>query len=160
MAEINDFSREADPYNLARFLEAQSGSVRGSDYKTALSELQAGRKRSHWIWYIFPQIEGLGSTDYAVRFSIKSLDEARTYLAHPILGPRLIECAEAVLAIEGRSAVQIFGDIDRMKLRSSMTLFAQVTGSDSVFTLVLEKYFYGEPDSRTISILNGVTAQT
>lgn len=158
MVEMNDVPLVADPYNLSRFLEAQSGSVRGSDYKTTLSELANGRKRSHWMWYIFPQIEGLGSTDYAVRFSIKSLDEARAYLAHPILGPRLIECSEAALAIEGRSAVQIFGEIDRMKLRSSMTLFAQAAGADSVFTRVLDKYFYGEPDSRTLSILNSVAA--
>jgi uncharacterized protein (DUF1810 family) len=156
MVKINGIPTDEDPYNLTRFMEAQSGSVRGSDYRTALSELQSGRKRSHWIWYIFPQIEGLGSTDYAVRFSIKGIDEARAYLAHPILGPRLIECAEAVLAIEGRSAQQIFGDIDRMKLRSSMTLFAQAAGADSVFTRVLDKYFYGEPDSRTLSILNSV----
>lgn len=160
MVEINGIPPVEDPYNLARFTEAQSGSVRGSDYSTALSELQSGRKRSHWMWYIFPQIEGLGSTDYAVRFSIKSLDEAGAFLSHSILGPRLVECSEAVLAIEGRSAVQIFGEIDRMKLRSSMTLFAQVAGPDSVFARVLDKYFYGEPDSRTTSILDSVSVQS
>lgn len=147
-----------DPYNLKRFLEAQSGTTRGSDYSTALSELQSGRKRSHWMWYIFPQVTGLGTTDYAVRFAIRGPAEARAYLEHPILGPRLIQCTEALLAIEGRSALQIFGDIDRMKIRSSMTLFAQVAGPDSIFARVLDKYFYGEPDGRTISILNAVAA--
>jgi len=158
MNEENGIPPGEDPYNLRRFLEAQSGTVRGSDYATALSELQSGRKRTHWIWYIFPQVAGLGSTDYAVRYAIRGLDEAGAYLEHPILGLRLVECAEALLAVEGRSALQIFGEIDRMKLRSSMTLFAQVAGPDSVFARVLDKYFYGEPDGRTISILNAVAA--
>ena len=158
MVEEKGIPPREDPYNLARFLEAQSGTVRGSDYVTALSELRNGRKRTHWMWYIFPQVAGLGSTDYAVRYAIRDLDEARAYLEHPFLGPRLIECTEALLAIEGRSALQIFGEIDRMKLRSSMTLFAQAAGPDSVFARLLDKYFYGEPDGRTISILNAVAA--
>ena len=158
MVEENGIPPREDPYNLARFLEAQSGTTRGSDYTTAISELQNGRKRTHWMWYVFPQVAGLGSTDYAVRYAIGDLDEARAYLEHPILGPRLIECTEALLVIEGRSALQILGEIDRMKLRSSMTLFAQVAGPDSVFARVLDKYFYGGPDSRTTSILNAVTA--
>src|SRR4051794_16808187 len=110
-----------DPHDLGRFVSAQA-----DDYGQALAEVRAGRKRSHWMWYIFPQVEGLGSSPMSRRYSIRSLDEARAYLDHPVLGRRLIECAEAALGVEGRSASEIFGSPDDMKLRSSATLFASV----------------------------------
>jgi uncharacterized protein (DUF1810 family) len=117
-----------DPHDLARFVEAQAG-----DYATALAETRAGRKRSHWMWYIFPQIDGLGFSSMARRYAIKSLDEARAYLDHPVLGPRLVEITEAALAVEGRSAHEIFGSPDDMKLRSCATLFARAASEGSVF---------------------------
>jgi len=123
------------------------------DYDRALSELRLGQKRSHWMWYIFPQIEGLGYSSMSHRYSIKSADEARAYLDHPILGPRLKEVAVAVRDVEGRSALDIFGSPDDMKLRSSATLFASVT-DDDVFTQLLEKYFSGERDGETLRRLN------
>ncbi len=137
-----------DPYDLNRFLRAQEG-----DYATALSEVRSGRKRSHWMWYIFPQLEGLGFSLTSRRYSIKSLDEAKAYLAHPVLGPRLMECADAVLSVEGRSAQQIFGSPDDMKLRSCATLFARVSPAGSVFERLLDKYFDGERDPTTIRLV-------
>jgi uncharacterized protein (DUF1810 family) len=138
-----------DPYDLRRFIEAQAGV-----YDRALAELKSGRKRTHWMWYIFPQVEGLGHSPTAKRYAIKSVEEARRYLEHPVLGPRLRACAEALLAVEDRSASEIFGYPDTLKLRSSMTLFAQVADdSPTVFDRVLEKYFQGEPDTRTLAIL-------
>jgi uncharacterized protein (DUF1810 family) len=137
-----------DPHDLARFVEAQAG-----DYETALAEIRAGRKRSHWMWYIFPQIDGLGFSSMARRYAIKSLDEARAYLDHPVLGPRLVEITEAALAVEGRSAHEIFGSPDDMKLRSCATLFARAASEGSVFSRLLDKFFDGKPDVRTLELL-------
>jgi uncharacterized protein (DUF1810 family) len=138
----------SDPYDLGRFQQAQE-----DDYEQALSEITNGRKRSHWMWYIFPQIDGLGSSSTARHYAIKSLDEARAYLAHPVLGPRLLECAEAVVRVEGRSAREIFGSPDDLKLRSSATLFACVSPPGSVFDRLLEKYYQGRRDDRTLQLL-------
>jgi uncharacterized protein (DUF1810 family) len=137
-----------DPHDLARFVEAQAG-----DYETALAEIRAGRKRSHWMWYIFPQIDGLGFSSMARRYAIKSLDEARAYLDYPVLGPRLVEITEAALAVEGRSAHEIFGSPDDMKLRSCATLFARAASEGSVFSRLLDRFFDGEPDVRTLELL-------
>ena len=136
-----------DPFDLERFVQAQA-----ADYDQALSELRDGEKRSHWMWYIFPQIEGLGHSSMSRRYSIKSAAEAGAYLAHRILGSRLRECAAVVNGIAGRSAHEIFGSPDDMKLRSSMTLFARVSG-DNVFEQVLGKYFNGQHDSETLRLL-------
>jgi len=141
-------SNGSDPYDLNRFISAQEGV-----YDRALAELRGGLKRSHWMWYIFPQIDGLGHSPTATFYAIKSAEEARQYLEHPVLGPRLLACAEAVLFVEGLSASQIFGFPDDMKLRSSMTLFASVAGPDSVFVRVLGKYFQGEHDQKTLELL-------
>ena len=137
-----------DPLNLRRFTSAQEGI-----YDRALSELRSGLKRSHWMWYIFPQIYGLGNSYNSRYYAIKSVDEARQFLQHPVLGKRLLESTEAVLAIEGRSVSTIFGYPDNIKLKSSMTLFADITSTDSVFNRVLEKYFNGERDARTLLFL-------
>jgi uncharacterized protein (DUF1810 family) len=137
-----------DPYDLERFVTAQR-----SRYDQALSEISAGRKRSHWMWYIFPQLEGLGSSPTAELYSIGSLEEAAAYLRHPVLGPRLIECAEAALAVPGASAHDIFGSPDDWKLRSSATLFALVSPSGSIFHQLLDKYFGGDQDQRTLHLL-------
>ena len=133
-----------DPYDLDRFVRAQA-----PDYERALSELRTGKKKSHWMWYIFPQIEGLGQSPMSVRYSINSADEARAYLGHLLLGPRLRECATVVRDIVGHSALEIFGSPDDMKLRSCATLFAAVS-KDGVFEQVLEKYFDGERDKETL----------
>jgi len=147
---------DGDPYSLTRFLEAQEGGA----YEHALAELRAGHKRSHWMWFVFPQIAGLGISARAQRFAIGSLDEVRAYLAHPVLGPRLIECAEALLALEGKhSAVEILGYPDDLKLCSSATLFRQASPVGSVFERLLEKYFDGRPDERTLALL-AVAAST
>jgi uncharacterized protein (DUF1810 family) len=137
-----------DPYNLSRFVEAQT-----HDYDQALSEIRAGRKQSHWMWYVFPQFQGLGSSPTSRHFAITSAAEAGAYLAHPTLGSRLLECAEAVLRIQGRSALEIFGSPDDMKLRSCATLFAAVSSGESPFQRIIEKYFQGERDKRTIQLL-------
>lgn len=137
-----------DPFDLARFTGAQEGI-----YDRVLTELRNGRKRSHWMWYIFPQIDGLGYSATAKRYAIKSMEEAREYLNHPVLGARLRECAEIVFDIEGRSAAEIFGYPDDVKLRSSMTLFASIAEPRSVFGLVLDKFFNGDRDERTLSLL-------
>jgi uncharacterized protein (DUF1810 family) len=137
-----------DPYDLRRFVQAQE-----NDYEQALSELTRGRKRTHWMWYIFPQLDGLASSATAKRFSIKGVLEARAYLAHPVLGPRLLECAEAVASIEGRSAMEIFGYPDDLKLRSSATLFASVLPPGSVFDRLIAKYYAGVRDGRTLHLL-------
>lgn len=137
-----------DPRDLERFVRAQA-----DDYDRALAEIRGGRKRSHWIWYIFPQVEGLGFSAMSRRYAIRSLDEARAYLAHPTLGPRLVECAEAALGVPGRSATEIFGSPDDMKLRSCATLFALVSPTDSPFARLLDRYFGGERDGRTLQVL-------
>ena len=136
-----------DPYDLNRFLRAQE-----IDYEQVVSEIRSGRKRSHWMWYVFPQIDGLGFSSVSRRYSIKSLEEARAYLEHPVLGPRLLECAEAVISIEGRSATEIFGSPDDLKLRSCATLFACVSPAGSVFDRLLGKYYGGERDARTLQL--------
>jgi uncharacterized protein (DUF1810 family) len=134
-----------DPYNLNRFLSAQSPVI-----EQVRAELRAGQKRSHWMWFVFPQIAGLGHSDMARRFAIASLDEARAYAAHEILGPRLIECAALVVAAEGRSIGEIFGSPDDLKFHSSMTLFARATPQEPVFREALQKYFDGEEDRATV----------
>lgn len=139
----------ADPFDLARFVSAQERS-----YDTALAELRSGQKRTHWMWYIFPQIDGLGHSPTAKFYAIKSPEEARQYLEHPVLGPRLRACAEAVLSVERRSASEIFGFPDDLKLKSSMTLFASVDKPGAVFVRVLDKYFHGEHDQRTLDLLD------
>ena len=137
-----------DPYDLSRFVQAQEGV-----YDRVLAELERGQKRTHWMWYIFPQFDGLGFSSTTRRYSIKSLDEAQEYLNHSLLGPRLQTCAEAVLRVEGRSAWEIFGSPDHMKLQSSATLFTQVSPPESVFEQLLDKYYGGERDLKTIQLL-------
>jgi uncharacterized protein (DUF1810 family) len=136
-------------YDLHRFIEAQNGI-----YEQALAELKAGRKRSHWMWFVFPQIAGLGSSAMAEKYAIRSAEEAAAYLADPILGSRLIRCVEAVLSIHGRTAHDIFGSPDDLKLRSSMTLFAAVSDHGSPFHKVIERFYQGRFDERTIEILS------
>jgi uncharacterized protein (DUF1810 family) len=148
VAEARELRSEGDPFHLERFLRAQE-----DDYATALAELKAGRKRSHWIWYIFPQLDGLGFSAMAKQYAIQSLDEARAYLEHPVLGARLRECAEAVLGVEGRSISAILGSPDDLKLRSCATLFAEVAPAGSVFERVLDRYYGGRRDERTLQIL-------
>jgi uncharacterized protein (DUF1810 family) len=140
-----------DPYNLTRFVHAQEGV-----YAQALSEIQSGKKRTHWMWYIFPQIEGLAFSATSQRFAVGSIGEARAYLAHPILGPRLLECAEAVVRVEGRSATEIFGSPDDLKLRSCATLFACVAPRDSAFERLLRTYFPSGRDERTLQLLGSL----
>lgn len=148
MKQSSDFDSNGDPYNLSRFMRAQE-----HDYEQALSEIRSGQKRSHWIWYIFPQIEGLGSSSMARHYAIKNIKEARAYLAHPVLGPRLVECAEAAISVEGRSAREIFGSPDDLKLRSCATLFAFVSPSGSVFDRLIEKYYPDGLDRKTLELL-------
>jgi uncharacterized protein (DUF1810 family) len=137
-----------DPYDLGRFVAAQRGI-----YENALEELRRGAKRSHWIWFIFPQVAGLGSSTMAVRYAIKSRAEAKAYLSHPILGSRLLECTNALLRVEGKTAEEVMGQPDDLKLRSSMTLFAATSDPDSPFHAVLDRYFSGNTDLRTIEYL-------
>jgi uncharacterized protein (DUF1810 family) len=138
----------SDPFDLSRFVEAQS-----AVYATALAEIKAGEKRSHWMWFIFPQLEGLGTSRMARRFAIRTRAEARAYLEHPLLGPRLRECVGALLMVEGRSAEQMMGDPDFLKLQSSMTLFMGVSPDESSFERLLEKYYSGGKDQRTLDYL-------
>jgi uncharacterized protein (DUF1810 family) len=141
----------SDPFDLQRFLDAQRGI-----YEEALSEIQSGRKRSHWMWFIFPQYDGLGFSGMSKLYAIRSLDEAKAYLEHPVLGRRLVECVEAVLAIEKRSASEIFGSPDDVKLRSSATLFATVSPAGSVFEQLLDKYFHGKRDEQTLRLIGSL----
>jgi uncharacterized protein (DUF1810 family) len=134
-----------DRFDLERFVEAQAGV-----YEQACAELRAGRKRSHWMWFVFPQIRGLGSSEMAVRYAISGLEEARAYLEHPILGPRLRECAGVVVGVEGKTVEEIFGYPDDLKFHSSMTLFAKAEEGGGVFRGALEKYFGGEMDRGTL----------
>ena len=138
-----------DPFGLARFVSAQQNT-----FEIALSEVTQGRKRSHWMWSIFPQLRGLGRSSTSQRYGISGIDEARAYLAHDVLGPRLISIYEAALAVEGRSAREIFGSPDDLKLRSSATLFAHVAEDESVFHQVLSKYFAGKPDRRSEKLIS------
>jgi uncharacterized protein (DUF1810 family) len=137
-----------DPYGLDRFIEAQR-----NVYDTALNELRRGRKASHWMWFVFPQIAGLGFSPMAQRYAIASMGEARAYLAHPVLGPRLITCVAGVNQVAGRTAHEIFGSPDDVKFRSSLTLFAQAAPTELVFAEALERYFGSDPDRRTLEIL-------
>ena len=137
-----------DPYDLNRFVRAQQ-----AHYEQALSEIKSGQKRSHWMWYIFPQFDGLAFSSTSKRYSIKSADEARAYLDHPVLGRRLQECAEALICIEGRSVAEIFGSPDDLKLRSCATLFACIQPPGSVFERLIEKYYRGARDSKTQQLL-------
>lgn len=127
--------------DLERFVQAQDS---GGTYQQAVTELRSGRKTTHWMWFIFPQIAGLGRSAMAQAYAITDLAEAQAYLAHPILGPRLIECAEIVAAQQGRSAEQIFGGIDAIKLRSSMTLFARAAPDQTIFQQVIDQYYDGQ----------------
>ncbi|MCS6292672.1 MAG: DUF1810 domain-containing protein [Nitrospira sp.] len=137
-----------EDYNLQRFLAAQERA-----YDTVLDELRAGRKSSHWIWFIFPQITGLGHSGMAQKFAIGSLDEAKAYLQHPVLGPRLRECTQLVLNVDGHSAEEIFSSPDNLKFRSCMTLFMTATTDNTIFKDALLKYFDGRPDQLTFDIL-------
>lgn len=143
-----------DPYCLTRFLQAQE-----HDFETALAEIAAGRKRSHWMWYIFPQLAGLASSVRSQHYAIKSEEEARAYLAHPLLGARLVAGAEAALACQSRSAREIFGSPDDLKLRSSATLFAHVSPEGSVFHRLLEKFYPAGPDLATRRLLENERAR-
>ena len=138
----------SDPFDLERFLRAQE-----ADYDRALSEIRSGRKQTHWMWYVFPQLAGLGSSPTAVRYAIRGIGEAQAYLAHPVLGPRLVESADAVLQHAALTASAMFGYPDDMKLRSSATLFARVSPAGSVFHRLLDTFFQGQPDEATLSLL-------
>ncbi len=138
----------SDSYNLERFVIAQD-----SIFKRVLSELQAGTKMGHWMWFIFPQIRGLGRSPTSIEYAISSRDEAEAYLQHPVLGPRLKECTQLVLNVNGRSATDIFGTPDDIKFRSSMTLFAQISRDDDIFHRALQKYFEGVSDRLTLDRL-------
>jgi uncharacterized protein (DUF1810 family) len=135
---------------LQRFVAAQDA---GGTYDAALHELRDGRKRSHWMWFVFPQIAGLGRSSTAQHYAIADLAEAQAYLAHPVLGPRLLECAHALTELETDDPVDVLGSIDAMKLRSSMTLFARAAPEEPVFREVLDQYFGGELDDATVSRL-------
>ena len=149
MTDEANTSGRKDPFALSRFIEAQD-----KVYDRVLAELKSGRKRTHWMWFVFPQIEGLGHSSTTRYYSIKSREEARQYLDHPLLGKRLRECCESILALESLSVSRIFGYPDDLKLKSSMTLFARVAEPQSVFSRVLEKYFQGARDERTIELLD------
>lgn len=142
-------STSHDPFDLARFIEAQQ-----DDYQIALTEVQNGRKVSHWMWYIFPQLRELGRSSTAQHYGISGEAEARAFMQHAILGPRLIEICEAALSLNGQSARSIFGTPDDLKLRSCATLFAHISQSGSVFHQVVDKYFEGEFDQRTLELLS------
>jgi uncharacterized protein (DUF1810 family) len=137
-----------DPYDLQRFVDAQA-----HHYADALAEVRSGRKRSHWMWFVFPQFAGLGFSAMSQRYAIASIAEARAYLEHPVLGPRLREIARAALDVPGRTALEIFGSPDDMKLRSSATLFAQISPPGSVFHRLLDTFFDGEPDEQTLRLV-------
>ncbi|OBH01973.1 MULTISPECIES: DUF1810 domain-containing protein [unclassified Mycobacterium] len=141
---------DSDPFGLERFVEAQ-----GPVYRNVVEELRAGRKRSHWMWFVFPQLRGLGGSPTAVHYGISSLDEARAYLRHEVLGPRLHECARLVNEVHGKSVRDIFGSPDDLKLRSSMTLFARATDDNEDFLAVLDKYYDGRQDQLTLARLGG-----
>jgi len=146
---VADKPGAGDPHDLARFVDAQEGV-----HERALGEVRAGRKRSHWMWFVFPQIDGLGSSAMARQYAIQSRAEAEAYLTHPVLGPRLVACAEAAAAVPmPASALDVFGSPDDLKLRSSATLFAAVSPAGSVFERVLDRYFGGERDPATLRLL-------
>lgn len=134
--------------DLDRFVDAQAGT-----YDRALAELRAGRKTGHWMWWIFPQVAGLGMSPTSRAYAVADLAEARAYLRHDVLGPRLLECCRALLDLEGVSAEQVLGSVDAMKLRSSMTLFAHADPSETTFREVLDRYYDGAEDARTVALL-------
>ena len=138
----------SDPHGLQRFVDAQA-----QTYEQALAELRGGHKRTHWMWFVFPQVAGLGRSGMAQRFAISGLAEARAYLSHPLLGRRLVECARALTALDTDDADAVFGSVDAMKLRSSMTLFAAAAPDEPVFREVLDHYFGGELDEATTNLL-------
>ena len=138
----------APRFDLDRFVKAQEGV-----YESALAEIRAGRKRCHWMWFIFPQVAGLGFSATSQHFAIRTREEAEAYLKHPQLGPRLIECVEAVLEVQGRSAEDIFGPVDALKLRSCSTLFAAISPPGSIFHSIIDKYFDAQADERTVQLL-------
>ena len=139
----------SDPFGLERFVGAQDGGV----YEQALRELRAGAKRGHWMWFVFPQVAGLGRSSTAQHYALAGLEEARAYLAHPVLGPRLVECAQTLLELSGRDPVRVLGSVDAVKLRSSMTLFEAAAPDERVFAEVLERWFDGERDEATTTRL-------
>jgi uncharacterized protein (DUF1810 family) len=139
----------SDPFGLERFVGAQDGGV----YEQALRELRAGAKRGHWMWFVFPQVAGLGRSSTAQHYALSGLEEARAYLAHPVLGPRLVECAQALLELSGRDPVRVLGSVDAVKLRSSMTLFEAAAPDERVFAEVLERWFDGQRDEATTTRL-------
>lgn len=139
-------------HDFTRFLQAQE-----RDYETALAQIKDGRKRSHWMWYIFPQFDGLGFSATSKHYAIKSIAQAQGYLCDEVLGPRLTQCAQAVLAVKGRSALEIFGAPDDMKLKSCATLFAQVSLPGSVFEQILDQYYQGERDLKTLGLIEQAT---
>jgi uncharacterized protein (DUF1810 family) len=139
-----------DPHDLERFVAAQEA---GGTYDRAVAELRRGRKVSHWMWFVFPQVAGLGRSEVSRRFAISGLAEARAYLAHPVLGPRLVQCAGLVAAIAGATAEQVFGPVDAQKLRSCVTLFARADPAEPAFGRVLEQYFGGAADAATTDLL-------
>jgi uncharacterized protein (DUF1810 family) len=145
-----DPATDSDPFDLARFVDAQDA---GGTYQRALGELRAGRKASHWMWFIFPQVAGLGFSQMAQRYAISGLAEARAYAGHPVLGPRLRACTAALTEAAGGSADRILGPVDAMKLRSSMTLFAAAAPEEPSFGEVLTRYFDGQPDEATLARL-------
>jgi uncharacterized protein (DUF1810 family) len=146
-----------DPHRLQRFIDAQN---EANTYGRALTELRAGRKRSHWMWFVFPQLSGLGHSPTALVYAISSLAEASAYLAHPLLGPRLLDCTRALTQITGSSAREILGETDAMKLRSSMTLFAHAAPHEPLFREVLGQYFDGTPDAASEQLLRATQKAT
>ncbi len=150
---VAQMTNESLPIELERFVQAQDGV-----YEQALQEIRNGRKETHWMWYVFPQLDGLGSSDMARRYAIRSLAEAKAYLAHPVLGPRLLQCCEAVQAHGDRSVHDILGFPDDMKLRSCATLFARASAPGSPFERLLARHFHGEPHARTLQLLGEAQA--
>jgi uncharacterized protein (DUF1810 family) len=155
MATASDTRRTNDPFALSRFLKAHE-----ADYERALSEIRGGQKRTHWMWYIFPQMEGLAFSSMARHYAIKSLAEAHAYLTHPVLGARLLACADAVVAVEGRASAELLGAPDDLKLRSCATLLASVSPAGSVFDRILEKDYHGVRDAKTLHLLENLTEKT
>ena len=149
MTDAKDSGVEDDSHNLSRFVHAQV-----DVYEQALAELHSGKKESHWMWYIFPQMDGLGFSSTSKHYAIKSVKEAEAYLSHPVLGKRLMQCADAALRVDGSTAVEIFASPDDMKLRSCATLFANMSPRGSVFEQLLDKYFQGEQDGKTLRLLD------
>lgn len=145
---FEDGGPATDPFCLSRFLDAQA-----ADYSVALAELRAGRKRTHWVWYVFPQLCGLGLSGASSFYGIAGMDEARAYLAHPVLGERLRECVCAMLANDGKDGREILGEVDAMKFRSCLTLFSAAAPDEPLFREALKRFFAGEPDPRTMALL-------